>query len=125
MKKIVQTSNAPNPVGAYSQAVRAGKFLFVSGQLGIDPKQGKITANNIIGQTNRALENIKVILEAEAYTLRDVVQSNVYLSSIELFSDFNREYGKFFPKEPPARVTVGTMLGLGALVEISVIAYKE
>ncbi len=125
MKKIVQTSNAPNPVGAYSQAVRAGKFLFVSGQLGIDPKLGKITADNIIAQTNRALENIKVILEAEAYNLRDVVQSNVFLSSVELFSDFNCEYGKFFPKEPPARVTVGAMLGLGALVEISVIAYKE
>ena len=125
MKKIVQTSNAPNPVGAYSQAVRAGKFVFVSGQLGIDPKQGKITANNIIAQTNRALENIKAILEAEAYTLSDVVQSNVFLSSIELFSEFNREYSKFFPNEPPARVTVGAMLGLGALVEISVIAYKE
>jgi len=125
MKKIVQTGNAPKPIGAYNQAVRAGRFLFVSGQLGIDPKNGKITETNIIAQTNRALENIKAILEAEAYSLNEVVQSSVFLSSVELFSDFNREYGKYFPKEPPARVTVGATLGLGALVEISVIAYKE
>ena len=125
MKKIVQTENAPKPVGAYSQAIRAGKFLFIAGQLGIDPKEGKIIANNIIGQTKRALENIRVILEAEAYCLSDVVQTNVYLSSVELFRDFNSEYEKYFLKEPPARVTVGAALGLGALVEISAIAYKE
>ena len=125
MKKIVQTDNAPKPIGAYSQAVRAGKFLFVSGQLGIDPKKGKIISNSMITQTNRALENIKAILEAEAYSLNDVVQSSVYISSVELFSDFNGEYRKYFHVEPSARVTVGAMLGLGALVEISVIAYKE
>ena len=125
MKKIVQTGIAPKPVGAYSQAVRAGKFLFVAGQLGIDPKEGKITADNIIGQTRRALENVKAILEAEAYRLSDVVQTNVYLSSVKLFKDFNSEYEKYFHKEPPARVTVGAALGLDALVEISVIAYKE
>jgi 2-iminobutanoate/2-iminopropanoate deaminase len=125
MKKIVQTENAPKPVGAYSQAIRAGKFLFIAGQLGIDPKEGKIIANNIIGQTSRALENIRVILEAEAYCLSDVVQTNVYLSSVELFKEFNNEYEKYFHKEPPARVTVGAALGLGALVEISAIAYKE
>ena len=125
MKKIVQTGNAPKPVGAYSQAVRAGKFLFVAGQLGIDPNEGKIVADNIVDQTRRALENIKAILESEAYRISDVVQTNVYLSSVELFRDFNSEYEKYFLKEPPARVTVGAALGLGALVEISAIAYKE
>ena len=125
MKKIVQTENAPKPVGAYSQAIRAGKFLFVAGQLGIDPKEGKIITNNITGQTRRALENIRAILEAEAYRLSDVVQTNVYLSSVELFSEFNTEYEKYFHKEPPARVTVGVALGFGALIEISAIAYKE
>ncbi len=125
MKETVQTDDAPKPVGAYSQAVRAGKFLFVSGQLGIDPKEGKIIADNITGQTRRALENIKAILEAKSYCLSDVVQANVYLASVKLFKDFNSEYEKYFHNEPPARVTVGTALGLDALVEISVIAYKE
>ena len=125
MRKIVQTENAPKPLGAYSQAVKAGKFLFVSGQLGIDPETGKLTSDNITEQTRKTMENIKAILEAEGYSLNEVVQSNVYLSSTKQFNDFNNEYGKHFTKEPPARVTVGVELGLGALVEISVIAYKE
>ena len=125
MKKIVQTVNAPKPLGPYSQAVKAGKFLFVAGQLGIDPKEGKITGDNITEQTRRALDNIKAILEAEAYSLSEVVQTTVFLSSMKMFSDFNREYAKYFPKEPPARVTAGTTLGPDALVEISAIAYKE
>ena len=125
MKKIVQTGNAPKPVGPYSQAIKAGKFLFVAGQLAIDPKKGKIVSDNIKEQTRRVLENIKAILEVESYGFGDVVQSNVYLTTMKLFSDFNNEYAKYFGKEPPARVTVGVELGLGALVEISVIAYKE
>jgi 2-iminobutanoate/2-iminopropanoate deaminase len=123
-KKIVETGKAPKPVGAYSQAVRAGNFLFVAGQLGMDPQSGKLAADDIATQTRRALDNITAILDAEAYSLSEVVQANVYLSSVELFKDFNREYGKYFPTEPPARVTVVATLGLGALVEISVIAYK-
>lgn len=88
-------------------------------------KKGRITADNIKDQTRRALENVKAILEAEAYGLSDVVQTSVYLSSVELFKDINSEYEKCFHKEPPARVTVGAALGLGALVEISAVAYKE
>ena len=125
MKKNVQTENAPKPLGAYSQAVRAGKFLFVSGQLGIDPETGRLASDNITEQTRRAMENIEAILEAEDFSLSDVVQANVYLSSVKQFTDFNREYEKHFGKEPPARVTVGVELGLGALVEISAIAYNE
>jgi 2-iminobutanoate/2-iminopropanoate deaminase len=125
LKKIVQAENAPKPLGAYSQAVKAGKFLFVSGQLGIDPRTGKLASDNITDQTRRALENIKAILAVENYSLSDVVQTNVYLSSTKLFSDFNNEYSKHFSTNPPARVTVGVELGIGALVEISVIAYSE
>ena len=125
MRKIVQAENAPKPLGAYSQAVKAGRFLFVSGQLGIDPETGKLASDNITEQTRKAMENIKAILEAENYSLNEVVQTNVYLSSMKQFNDFNHEYGKHFGKEPPARVTVGVELGLGALVEISVIAYNE
>jgi len=125
MKKVVQTGNAPKPAGAYSQGIKAGKFLFVAGQIAIDPKEGKIVSDNIKEQTRRVMENITAIIEAEGYSLSDVVQSNVYITSMKLFSEFNSEYTRYFEKEPPARVTVGVELGPGALIEISVIAYKE
>jgi 2-iminobutanoate/2-iminopropanoate deaminase len=125
VKKIVQTENAPKPAGPYTQGIQVGKFLFVSGQLAIDPKEGKIVANDIKGQTVRVMENIKAILHAVGYSFSDVVQSNVYLSSMKLFSEFNSEYAKYFGKEFPTRATVGIELMPGALVEISVIAYKE
>lgn len=125
MKKIIQTENAPKPAGPYSQGIQVGKFLFVSGQVAIDPKQGKIVTNNIKEQTARVMENIKAILQAAGYSLSEVIQSNVYLSSMKLFSEFNSEYAKYFGKEFPTRATVGIDLMPGALVEISVIAYKE
>ena len=125
MKKIVQTDNAPKPAGPYGQAIRADKFLFVSGQLAIDPKEGKIVTYDIKGQTARVMENIKAILQAAGYNLSDIVQSNVYLSSMMLFKDFNVEYSKYFDKEYPARATIGVELTPNALVEISAIACKE
>jgi len=125
LKKIVQSENAPKPVGPYSQAVKADRFLFVSGQLAIDPKTGKIVASDVKTQTKQVLENIKAILEAADCTLGDVVQANVYLSSMQLFGEFNDAYATFFSKDYPARVTVEAKLPQGALVEISVIAYKE
>jgi len=105
--------------------VRADKFLFVSGQLAIDPKDGKIVALDIKGQTMQVLENIKSILNAANCNLSDIVQANVYLSSMTLFSEFNSTYAKYFRKDFPARATVGIELPSGALVEISIIAYKE
>jgi 2-iminobutanoate/2-iminopropanoate deaminase len=125
MKKIIQTENAPKPVGPYSQGIQIDKFLFVSGQVAIDPKEGKIIANDIKGQTARVMENIKAILQAAGYSFCNVIQSNVYLSSMKLFSEFNNEYAKYFNKEFPTRATVGTELMPNALVEISVVAYKE
>lgn len=96
MKKGIHAENAPEPVGPYSQALQADKFLFVSGQVAIDPKEGRIVANGIREQTVRVMENIEAILEAAGYNLSDVVQSNVYLSSMALFSEFNNEYAKYF-----------------------------
>ena len=125
MKKIIQTENAPKPAGPCSQGIQVDKFLFVSGQLAIDPKAGKIVANDIKGQTVRVMENIKAILQATGYSFSDVIQSNVYLSSMKLFSEFNSEYAKYFDKGLPTRTTVGIELMPGALVEISVVAYKE
>jgi 2-iminobutanoate/2-iminopropanoate deaminase len=124
MKKVIQTNNAPEPVGPYSQALKVDKFLFVSGQVAIDPKEGRIVENGIRAQTAMVMENIKAILDAAGYSLSDVVQSNVYLSSMALFSEFNNEYAKYFDKVFPTRATVGVELMLGALVQISVVAYK-
>jgi 2-iminobutanoate/2-iminopropanoate deaminase len=125
MKKIIQTKNAPKPVGPYSQAMRVDKFLFVSGQVAIDPEKGKIIAEGIKAQTDRVMENLREILDAAGYSLSDVVQSNMYLSSMVLFNEFNKEYAKYFDKEYPTRATMGIELMPGALVEISAIAYKD
>ena len=125
MKKVIHTENAPNPAGPYSQGIKVDKFLFISGQIAIDPTQGKIVATDIREQTNMVMENIKAILQAADCSLNDVVQANVYLSSMALFNEFNKEYAKYFDKEFPTRATVGIELIPGALVEISMIAYKE
>jgi 2-iminobutanoate/2-iminopropanoate deaminase len=125
MKKIVFTEKAPKPIGPYNQAVLAGKFLFVSGQLPIDPKKGKIVASNVMLQTRQVMENIKAILEVAGYSLNDIVQSNVFLSSMGLFDDFNKEYAKFFNEEFPARLTVAVELKDTALIEVSIVAYKD
>ena len=125
MKTSVFSEKAPKPVGPYSQAVKAGKYLFVSGQLAIDPKEGKIATQDITLQTRQVMNNIKAILEAAGYGLEDIVQSTVYLSNMALFEEFNVEYAKFFSADFPARATVASELKTGALVEISVVAYKE
>jgi len=125
MEKVIQTKNAPKPVGPYSQALRVDKFLFVSGQVAMDPKEGRIVAKGIREQTARVMENIKAILQSAGYNLSDVIQANVYLSSMALFSEFNNEYAKYFDKQYPTRATVGIELMPGALVEISAIAYKD
>jgi 2-iminobutanoate/2-iminopropanoate deaminase len=125
MKTVIHAEGAPAPVGPYSQALQVGKFLFVSGQVAIDPKEGRIVANGIREQTIRAMENTKMILHAAGYRLSYIVQSNVYLSSMKLFSEFNDEYAKYFADVFPPRAAVGIELMAGALVEISVIAYKE
>jgi len=125
MKQTPFSKKAPKPVGPYSQAVRAGKFLFVSGQLPINPNVGRIVAVDVASQTRQVMENVKAILEAAGYAMKDVVSTNVYLSSMTLFDQFNSEYAKFFKGEFPARATLGCELKEGALVEISAVAYKE
>jgi 2-iminobutanoate/2-iminopropanoate deaminase len=125
LKKVIYAQEAAKPVGPYSQAVQAGNFLFISGQLAIDPQAGTIVAKDIASQTRQVLENLKSILQAADFSLKDVVQTTVYLSSMSLFDEFNREYAKYFLSDSPARATVATELKSGALVEISMVAYKE
>ncbi len=125
MKQEISTAKAPKPIGSYRQAVKADRFLFVSGQLAIDPETGRITDGGIKEQTAQAMKNIQAILEAAGCTCDDVIMSNVYLSSMTLFSEFNSVYAGYFKVSFPARVTVGIELLPKALVEISVVAYKE
>jgi 2-iminobutanoate/2-iminopropanoate deaminase len=125
MKKAVFSQKAPKPIGPYSQAMQAGNFLFVSGQLAFDPKEGRLIVENIKLQTRQVMENIKAILEVAGFSLKDVVQSTVYLASMSLFEEFNLEYAKYFENDFPARATVGVELKSGALVEVSMVAYKD
>jgi 2-iminobutanoate/2-iminopropanoate deaminase len=123
-KQQIQTSKSPKPVGPYSQGLRTGDFLFVSGQGPLDPTTGKISGDTIEEQTTRVLENIKGILEAGGASMADVVKSTVHLSDLSLFGQFNSIYAAYFPDPKPTRTTVGSQLP-GIMVEIDVIAYIE
>jgi len=125
MKQEVTSPNAPKPVGPYSQAIKAGNYIYVSGQLAINPKNNTIDKEDITLQTKQVMENIKAILQAARYTLEDIVQTTIYLSSMTLFNDFNKEYAKYFQTTPPARATISCQLKTGALVEVSAVAYRE
>jgi 2-iminobutanoate/2-iminopropanoate deaminase len=124
MKQVITSPNAPKPVGPYSQATLAGNTLYISGQLAINPKTNTLIEADITAQTQQVLENIQAILQAANFNLKDVVQTTVYLSSMTLFGDFNKEYAKYFPEAPPARSTVACELKTGALVEVSAVAFK-
>ncbi|ACP38893.1 RidA family protein [Saccharolobus islandicus] len=125
MKEIVFTDKAPRPIGPYSQGVKVGDVLYVSGQIPVDPNTNEIVGKNIEEQTIRVIENIKAILESAGYMLDDVVMSFVYLKDIKDFQRFNEVYSKYFSKNPPARVTIEvSRLPRDALIEISVIAQK-
>jgi 2-iminobutanoate/2-iminopropanoate deaminase len=124
MKQAITTPNAPQPVGPYSQAIIAGNTLYISGQLAIDPKTNTLLKADITAQTRQVMENIQAILQVANFSLKDVVQTTIYLTSMALFADFNKEYAKYFPEVPPARATVACELKTGALVEVSAVAYK-
>ncbi len=125
-KEIIYTGKAPKPIGPYSQAVKAGGFLFGSGQIAIDPATGELVRGDIKAQTRRVMENIKAILESSGYTLKDVVKVTVFLKNIEDFKDFNEVYGEYFKEGPPARTTVEvSRLPKDVLIEVDFIAYSN
>jgi 2-iminobutanoate/2-iminopropanoate deaminase len=119
----LHTHEAPSPVGPYSQAVAtSGEFIFVSGQLGMDPESGQLD-RGIEAQARRALENIRAILGSYEIDMRQVVKATIYLADIEDFAKVNAVYGGFFDRPYPARAALEvSALPLGALVEIEVIA---
>ena len=118
----IRTGGAAAPVGAYSQGIRAGDFVFVAGQGPLDPATGQIVGETIEEQTARTLENVRAILEAAGATMADVVKSTVHLTDLSLFGRFNEVYSSYFPDPKPVRTTVGSEL-LGIMVEIDVVAY--
>lgn len=125
MKKIVRTSDAPQAIGPYSQAVEAGGMVFVSGQIPIDPKTGNLVLGNIKTQTKLVLENARAILAAAGCTLSNIVKSTIYLKNMADFAAVNEVYGGYFPTDPPARATVEvSRLPKDAAVEMDFIAWK-
>lgn len=122
MREIIATPNAPEAVGPYSQAVRFGNLLFISGQIPLDPDTGDVVAGDIEEQTQRALENVKAILEASGMTLQHVLKCTCFLKNMEDFARFNAVYHSYFAEALPARETVEvSRLPKDVLVEISAI----
>jgi 2-iminobutanoate/2-iminopropanoate deaminase len=122
-RETVRTEAAPAAIGPYSQAVKANGFVFVSGQLALDPGTGQLVGHDIKQQTRRALENIKAILAASGSSLQKVVRCGVFLKEMNDFGPMNEEYTSFFKDSPPARTTVQVAkLPRDALIEIDAIA---
>ncbi len=124
MKDIVLTDRGPKPIGPYSQAVKSNGFVFVSGQIALDPKTAEFVGTDVRTQTERVMENLKGILEAAGTSLGHVVKTTVYLKDLNDFASMNEVYAKYFTASPPARSTVeAARLPKDALVEIDLIAF--
>lgn len=123
MKEIISTANAPAAIGPYSQAVRAGNLLFISGQVPLDPASGQPVEATIQAQAVRSLENVKAILAQAGAGMENVVKTTVFLKDMEDFAEMNRIYQTFFPENCPARSAVqAARLPKDVLVEIEAIA---
>ena len=125
-REAVRTTGAPAAIGPYSQAVRAGGFLFCSGQIPLDPSTGRMVDGGIEAQADRVLSNLEAVLTAGGATLRSVVKATIYLVDLGDFPAMNVVYGRFFLEDPPARATVQVVkLPAGARIEIDAIATVE
>ena len=126
MKSPLHSVHAPKPIGPYTQAMRAGDFVFISGQIGIDPASGKIEGKDAAEQAAQALKNIRAILTAAGLSFDEVVKTTIFLKNMDDFAKVNDAYGEVFDEDPPARSTVAVAgLPMGALVEIEVIAMRR
>jgi 2-iminobutanoate/2-iminopropanoate deaminase len=121
--QIINTPNAPAPIGPYSQAVKTGNLLFISGQIPIDPSTGNVEATDIIGETHQVMHNLRAILTQAGLDFGHVVKTTILLSDMSLFGDVNTVYGKYFSGNFPARETFAVKgLPKNVNVEISMIA---
>ncbi len=126
MRNHIATTDAPAAIGPYSQAVCVGDFVFISGQIPLDPATNTITAPDIAAQTAQCLRNIAAILKAQGMALHDVVKTTVFLQDLTDFAAMNEVYASFFPVPAPARAAVQVAaLPRQALVEIEAIAHRE
>jgi 2-iminobutanoate/2-iminopropanoate deaminase len=121
-KEVVISDKFPKPIAPYSTAIKAGNFVFISGQVAMNPSTGKIVGTTTAEQTEQTLKNMRVVLEAAGSSLENVVKTTVFLSDLNDFKQMNEVYAKFFPKDPPARSTVQAALVMGLKVEIEAIA---
>ena len=125
-KKVIKTDKAPAPVGPYSQGIIAGNFIFVSGQVPLDPKTGKMVEGTVSQQTEQVLKNMQAILEAAGAGLKDVVKCTVFLKDMNTFSEMNQKFAEFFKDNPPARAAIeAARLPRDVGVEIEAIAIKR
>jgi 2-iminobutanoate/2-iminopropanoate deaminase len=123
MREVISTKDAPQAIGPYSQAIKANGFVFVSGQVAIDPATQQVIQGDVAAQTERVLKNLAAILQASGSRLEQVVRSTVFLKSMGDFAAMNEVYGKYFRSSPPARSTIeAARLPKDVLVEIDVIA---
>lgn len=121
----ISTKKAPAAVGPYSQAIEAGGFVYVSGQLPMDPESGELLTGSVKEQTRKSLENAQAILEEAGTSFENVVKTTVFLNNMDDFSDMNEVYAEFFSDHKPARAAVEVAkLPLGADVEIQMVAFK-
>lgn len=125
MKSIIQTEKAPAPIGPYSQAVKAGNMLFISGQIALDPETNQLISGGIKVEAMQVMKNLEAVLASADFSFENVVKTTIFLSDMNHFSDVNEVYGSYFKSDFPARETVA-VLGLpkNVNVEISVIAIK-
>jgi 2-iminobutanoate/2-iminopropanoate deaminase len=121
-KRVISTPNAPRPLGPYSQGIVTNGFLYVAGQVPIDPATSTMIEGSVAEQTARVLDNVTAILETAGATRADVVQARVFLRRIADFQEMNAVYAKYFAEEPPARTTIECGLRAGVDVEIDVVA---
>ncbi|MDM8177306.1 MULTISPECIES: RidA family protein [Olivibacter] len=125
MKEIINTNNAPAPIGPYNQAVKAGNTLYISGQIALSPESGNLVLDSIAGQTKQVLENLHAILQEAGYSFADVVKTSIFLTDMANFNIVNEVYGEYFTENAPARETIAVKgLPKGVDVEISCIAWK-
>lgn len=123
MREVITASKAPKAVGPYSTAVRQNGFVFLSGQIPLDPESGALITGSIEEQTTRVLDNVSLVLDGAGLTMTDVIKTTVFLKNIGDFPRMNEIYAKYFPKDPPARSTVEVArLPRDVQVEIEVIA---
>ncbi len=125
MKQIIHTEKAPKAIGPYSQAVKTGTTLYISGQIPVNPETGKIVEGGITEQTEQVMKNISAVLDKAGYSFSDVVKSTCLLSDMSNFVAMNAVYGKYYSENPPARAAFAVKeLPLGVMIEIETIAVK-